>query len=343
MNVREALTTTKERGMETEQPRTIGSAASADATAVVRTRLPIMGVPVVFESDSPQVLETVESALGGWRLLDYRRALIARLERPPHIRLVLGPEDSTSADVAVKSPAPERLEVDGPGVRGRADGGSLSAECTLAPSLLHDRYRFEEHVLTPLTLFLVTRCDRQPLHAAAIARNGAVTLLAGPSGTGKSSLAYAALRSGWSALADDAVYLETTPFAHVWTRPARLHLPADARAHFPELADRALVRRENGKMKIPVDLPGTWPAALSPFERATLCLIQRADGDASAEATDAATVIGAIVGGLDPGFDVFRSTLAPALRAVVHERAWIVRTGPDPLHTIAVLDELESR
>ena len=47
-----------------------------------------------------------------------------------------------------------------------------------------------------MTLLLVARQDRQPVHAAMVAGGSAALLLAGPTGVGKSTLAYAAHRAG---------------------------------------------------------------------------------------------------------------------------------------------------
>jgi len=328
--------------MEGDSRRTIGGPAAARPATLLRTRLPVLGVPVDFATDDPLLLEAVEAALGPWRLLDYRASLVSRLDRPPRIRLLLG-EDEPDHDgpFVVRSPLKQRLELHGPGVRGQADATSLTAVCTVSPTIMRDRYRFDEQVLGTLTLYLVTRCDRQPFHAAAITREGRALLLVGRSGSGKSTLAYAALRSGWTVLSDDAIYVQTGPVRRVWARPARLHLPLDVVDRFTELAARPLVHRENGRTKLSLELTGTWLAALRPLERATLCLLERDAGAADVRSVDADHAISMVVNDLDEGFDVFRDTIGPAVRAVVDERALVVRTGSDPLRTMALLGEMQ--
>lgn len=78
------------------------------------------------------------------------------------------------------------------------------------------------------------------LHAsAAVDPQGIAFLFAGPSGVGKSTLAYALSRQGWRILGDDGVVLEPTPDGaklHAWREPLQV---SSALAHeFPELRAR---------------------------------------------------------------------------------------------------------
>jgi len=309
---------------------------------VLRIRLPVMGVPVEFETDAPLVRDAVESALGSWRFLEHRPELVSPSARTaPRVSLRLAHQDGTASDrVTVSSPAPGRLELSGAGVSGSANGELLSASCTITPSVLRDRYLFEETVLPSLVLNLTTNLDRQPLHASAVRRRTQTLLLHGRSGTGKSTLAYAALRNGWHVLSDDAVFLQSSPRLRIWARAQRLHLPPEATVYFPELADRPLVRRQNAKWKLWVEPPASWPAALRPAEHATLCLLERGSGEPDARRIPGESAVRSVLDSLDPGFDLFRETIGPVLRTLVGDHAWIVRTAPDPRRTAAVLDQL---
>src|SRR5581483_7530878 len=62
-----------------------------------------------------------------------------------------------------------------------------------------------------------------PLHTAAAARDGAVTLFMGPSGTGKSTTVLRAALQGWTPLAEDMVWLDPeTLWVTGWDRGVRL-------------------------------------------------------------------------------------------------------------------------
>jgi hypothetical protein len=78
------------------------------------------------------------------------------------------------------------------------------------------------------------------LHAsAAVDPNGIAWMFAGPSGVGKSTLAYALARQGWQILGDDGVVLEprhTGPILHAWREP--LQVSRWLSSEFPELHGR---------------------------------------------------------------------------------------------------------
>jgi hypothetical protein len=66
---------------------------------------------------------------------------------------------------------------------------------------------FRHHFLEALALTALDAIFFTPLHAACVSRAEAGTLLCGDSGAGKSSLAYACARRGWTLVSDDAVHL----------------------------------------------------------------------------------------------------------------------------------------
>ena len=93
-----------------------------------------------------------------------------------------------------------------------------------------------------------------PVHASCVALNGRAVLLCGDSGAGKTSLAYACARLGWTYLADDATYilrnqLEPT----VAGRPFFIRFRSEATALFPELSVHKPEWRPNGKLDLEID------------------------------------------------------------------------------------------
>lgn len=336
---------------------------------MVRLTAEVLGVAVDFESNAEAVLD----AVAAWpdASMPAESEQRTRPPRVPRIRLLLGtdPMQSTvgvgphvsprshspvtpahvtvnqaarlaghdlSAPVVFRTPAPGRLAIEGPGFRGHADAGALTAECVLAAAVLDSRERFHETVVATLALFLVTRLDRQPFHAAAIGRDGLGLLLAGPSGTGKSTLAYAAQRAGWTVFSDDAVYLQQEPALRVWSRCAPLHPPPNAARWFPELAGRTPERRENGKLKYAIERP-VQDITPPPLEHAVLCLLERSTGEAESHRLDPEDAVERSLRDLDAGFDVFRPTIGPALSMLAQNGAWLVRTGADPHSTVPIL------
>jgi hypothetical protein len=90
-------------------------------------------------------------------------------------------------------------------------------------------------------------------HGALVARNGKGVMLAGDSFAGKSTLAYACARAGWTYLSDDAVYMvRGRNDRYAVGDPYSVRFRPDAPKLFPELADRLVTIRPNGKVAIEV-------------------------------------------------------------------------------------------
>jgi hypothetical protein len=117
------------------------------------------------------------------------------------------------------------------------------------------RYRFlRAHALNMLEhRFLAS------LHGAFVARNGRGVVLCGDSFAGKTTLAYACARAGWTYLTDDGTSLiRARPDRYAVADPYHIHFREDAPALFPELRGRAITARPNAKIGIEVltsDLP----------------------------------------------------------------------------------------
>lgn len=102
-----------------------------------------------------------------------------------------------------------------------------------------------------------------PLHCACLDRDGKGLLLAGASGTGKSTLAVALSRRGFSVVSDGWTYVGRNGHgltAHGISAPAKL-LP-DAVDHFPELRDFKAGRAANGETAFEVDVARTFRASV---------------------------------------------------------------------------------
>jgi len=92
-----------------------------------------------------------------------------------------------------------------------------------------------------------------PVHGAFVARNGRGVLLCGDSFAGKSTLAYACARAGWTYLTDDGTYLiRARPDRYAVANPHYIHLREDAPTLFPELNAHAIAVRPNGKIGMEV-------------------------------------------------------------------------------------------
>ena len=94
-----------------------------------------------------------------------------------------------------------------------------------------------------------------PMHAAAVSRNGFGVLLFGPSAAGKSTLAFACAKAGWTFTSDDASsLLQDSGGCTAIGKPHQARFRDDAPQIFPELAPFATRARPNGKLSIEVPL-----------------------------------------------------------------------------------------
>ena len=117
------------------------------------------------------------------------------------------------------------------------------------------RYRF----LTPVAHTLIEQRRLAPVHGALVVRNGHGVMLTGVSLAGKSTLAYALSRAGWTYVSDDAIFLVRGNHERLAIgNPHFIRFREDARRLFPELENHPTVVRPNGKPAIEVmtrDLP----------------------------------------------------------------------------------------
>lgn len=309
--------------------------------------MPVLGVPVRFDAQTPALADAVEAAFGAWRTLDRRPELVTTPPAgPPRIRLRL-----TGSQLRSRPPGPLAIRTRPGGWLRLSDPGRLSGGARLdrmrgrlriAPGALHNP-RSIQHALDTLTLFLLTRLDREPVHAAAIATgDGRGLVLAGPSGIGKSTLALAALRDGLRVLTDDAVYLQLHPRLRVWGMGRPLHVSPATAKRFPGITGRAAVPRPGGTPKLPVEPEPAGAARLDPgvIEHAGLCILERGDAGPVVAPISADEAVRALLSRLDPGFDQFRDSIPERLHALAAGGAWRVRLGPRPEESLPALRKL---
>jgi hypothetical protein len=128
------------------------------------------------------------------------------------------------------------------------------AAAWLTTGAVEDRPYFIYHFLDALAYPLITSLNFTPIHAGCVAREGRAVLLCGDSKSGKSSLAYACARRGWTYVSDDASPLlrRSASARIVIGGPHRMRLRPDARELFPELAPFEPAIRGNGKLSLQI-------------------------------------------------------------------------------------------
>lgn len=125
---------------------------------------------------------------------------------------------------------------------------------SLTQDVARDQAYVRYHFLEPAGYLMIDARHLSPVHASCTALDGRAVLLCGDSGAGKTSLAYACARKGWTYLSDDATHIvRGRADRTVVGRPFRIRFRESARLLFPELNRFTPERRPNGKLDIEVE------------------------------------------------------------------------------------------
>jgi len=131
--------------------------------------------------------------------------------------------------------------------------GSFTFAC-LTQDVARNQPYIRYHFLEPAGYMMIDALHLSPVHASCVALNGRAVLLCGDAGAGKTSLAYACARKGWTYLSDDATHIvRGRADRAVVGRPFRIRFRESASRLFPELKQFTPERRPNGKLDIEVE------------------------------------------------------------------------------------------
>lgn len=302
------------------------------------TELPVLGRRVVFESNSSAVLEAVDRSFGTWaRLPESLR------DSAPVCRVRLFVEDGevsvTRPPLRYMFPEPNRLIFSTGKSVGVAEVDRGEAYAFVTTGLVACDTHFRYGVIEALTLNLVTGTGRHPVHAATVVRNGRALLLAGPSGVGKSTLAYAASRAGLEVRGDEAAYIQLRPALRLWGMPGRVRLSSAGAAHFPELREVPPVPGINGKSKVVVDFD-VEEGALRPVERVVVCLLSEGEGPARLERVEASEILDGLTSRVEPGFDLNPEEGRLVAGQLARGGGWRVGLSKNPFDSVPLLEEV---
>ena len=196
----------------------------------------------------------------------------------------------------------------------------------------HDEHLRSTMVQSPV-LWMATNQTLSAIHCAVVTFGGRTVMLRGRPNAGKTTLAYAALRQGFSLLCEDVAFaFAVEDGIELRGLPWLLYLKPDATHFFPELSDLEPLERYNGETKILAHIGERFPdqvtqtAPLGPtifVERSaqgsnTLTRIDRSEALERFEATRIA-VEQRIAGGTD------------IWGTMLEHGAYTFDVGPDPL------------
>lgn len=291
-----------------------------DADARHATELPVLGVPVRFESNEMSVISLVDETFGMWRIVQH-----AATGEPLRVRIVVH-DGGDGTDAPVKNFAPDDTRL----IAQSADGFGLSdpdrreSVIYASAAFVNRREQFRTEMLEAMTLALVTAFDRHPVHAAAIARHGHAVLLAGASGAGKSTMAHLANAAGYDVLSEDIVWIQRGPSFRLWGWPGHARLiPA------------------GGGEKTRVPLGNSDRASCFYSDSAVVCLLARGASASLARITSSEVTEG-LDAALAPGFDRFPARHRDVVTRLAAVGGWRLRLTDHPADALRFLEEMLS-
>ena len=129
----------------------------------------------------------------------------------------------------------------------------------LTQAAVDNRLYFRSNFLEKTVYLLLGAAVVTDIHAACVSKNGKGILLCGDTGAGKTTLAYACARAGWTYTSDDTSYLiNNADSPRVIGHSHRVRFRPSARQLFPELDGFMVTPRMEGKPSIEapiVELP----------------------------------------------------------------------------------------
>ena len=333
------------RAMTGEATPGIGH-ARGDVELPFVVTLPVLGLPTRFATNDRAILELVDEAFGVWRLLTPERRRLDPDAEPPmrvDVEVVDDPDERHAAAPAIVHCMPDDLRFVARAGASVATSYPERRAATVRASrtLVADRARFRSEMLEAVVLALLSCHDRHPVHAAAVALRGHAVLLAAPSGTGKSTLAYACHAAGLDLLGDDHVRVQLGPSLRVWGWPTRVRLPTETAARLGALSPH--VQLSNGGRKAVVDARHGMSAGRLVATDATVCILTRDGGPLALEPLAPDAVARALDEQLTSGFDRFPARWPAVVRALTARGGWRLNLSADPHDALPVVRDVLAR
>jgi hypothetical protein len=316
--------------------------SGADLILPYDVTVPVLGIATRFATNDRAMLDIVDEAFGVWHALDTREPV--EQGATVLVRLVVGGDRHAEAADAGAAPIRHSMSDDlrfvarSAGSVAASDPVRRRATVCVSGALVADRARFRADMLEAVVLALLSCYDRHPLHAAAVALRGHALLLAAPSGTGKSTLAYACHAAGLDLLGDDHVRVQLAPSLRVWGWPARVRLRAETAERLG--AAVAPAHALDRKRKAVVDARDGMSAARLVAHDATVCVLSRDGGPIALEPLSPAAVARALEDQLAPGFDRFPMQWPAVVQTLAGRGGWRLNLSRDANDAVPVVRDL---
>jgi hypothetical protein len=296
----------------------------------------VAGVPVLVETSSEEVAAAARSR---YPMADAGSNHRCRLE----VHVDEHVDGHGSAEVRWRFPAVDRAEITGPGLMAVVQLDAGRAVVRMTPGFLRDGLLLRRLIFEGVVFSLLTRHDRYPIHASAIREGDSGILLYGPSGVGKSTMAYVAHQEGLGVLADDASRVQLEPELRVWGdgTGARILLLEQAREAFDALRrQKAEWVTATGTTKLSVELPAAGPGLLPFVRNVRVCLLSRDGQPLRLRQARASEIRDTILQGPEAAFDLAPSRRRAVVDALAAAGGWHLALSDDPREAIPYVREM---
>jgi hypothetical protein len=214
-----------------------------------------LGFPVRVLSNSADVLAAAHESWSAFHPVFHRG--------PLEILFDVKPGNGTSATLP---PAPAHMQKESLLVQVAdidnffiADLKQGRAMCRVTKATTASSKYFRYHFMEAAALCMLSALRAVAVHSACVRIGGKGVLLCGESGDGKSTLAFAGSRTGWTYVTDDATYVPLDRDDRLVVGNCnQVRFRPSAAEIFPELAGRAMTPRAAGKPSIEVRT-SEWP------------------------------------------------------------------------------------
>lgn len=207
-----------------------------------------MGFPLDLATNSEDILAAADQIWAQFPPTSGRRAAI--------LRIAVESRDATVPPLASMPRGQNHLIsiVHGPDNFAVCDLAASFGFGCLTRDVAHDQSYVRYHFLEPAAYLMIEAAHLSAVHASCVSLHGRGVLLCGEAGAGKTSLAYACTRKGWTYLSDDATHIvRGRTDRKVVGRPFRIRFRESGRHLFPELNQFTPEPRPTGKLDIEVE------------------------------------------------------------------------------------------
>ena len=243
----------------------------------LRADLYPLGFAFEFSTNSQHVVQAATEGWGGFPRM---------FEAPPfEVRVAVANDDESPCPSGFTLRAQRHLLAMISDAQNFAvlDMAGRFAFCWISSATARNQQWFRYFYIDTIIHLMLWRSHLTRIHASCVARNRRGVLLCGDSGAGKSCLAYACARRGWTFLSDEATSLVRGSGERIALgKPWQMHFRDTAVEVLPELNGRLAAPNFVGKMTIEVQTAGL-PGIATGFRcRAEAVVFLNRDGSAPA-------------------------------------------------------------